>query len=173
MAILDRVKERIETDLSDAELTALIAEATDEILSRFGPSSSGTITVLMEGERLFLIPNRPVASVTTVTEKDGDTDTVLAATDWRLWDRGRSVQRLSTGPNARTLWGPVVELVYTPEAEDTLRDEVTIKLVQLAVEFRGLKSEKVGDFSATYEDYSKARADVMNILMPRRGLAMA
>jgi hypothetical protein len=44
MALLDRVRERTGSDLSDAELTAMIAGITAELDARFGPAGAAVQT---------------------------------------------------------------------------------------------------------------------------------
>lgn len=177
MAILDRVKERIETDLTDAELTAMIDEIVAEIEGRLGVV--GSITVFLDGDReldgdrRFISLVRPATGTIVVTEIDGTDETVLAADDFRTLHGGRTLERLDDGTNGREFWERLVKAVYTPVSDQKERDEVVIQLVQLGIEHRGLKAEKAGDYSATFADYAMERNKLIDRLAPRRGMLMA
>lgn len=194
-ALLDRVKARVESDLSDAELQALITEAQDAIADRYGPAAgAGAITVTIDGGTRTLDLVRPAAAITSVTEHLGsvadaalddwageiyeDTQTVLAAGDYRIRNGGRTLERIFTGPNARARWGTRIDIVYTPVSDQTRRDEVTIKLVALAVEYEGVVDRRVGDTMTTHAVrgggggtiYQDEREQLLGSLAPRGGL---
>lgn len=188
MALLDRIKLRVPTDLPDSELTAMIDAITTELDARFG--AAGAITVelgdpLTPGDRLFptLRVIRPIdtAQPITVTEIDpGNTglashETVLDAADFRVLHGGRTLQRLTGGPNARTHWAPLVRVAYTPVGLAAARDEVTIKLVALDLSYRGaLRSERAGDYQITLSgDMTADREAILQTLEDRRGMVMA
>lgn len=185
--LLDRVKARVDTDLADPELQLLIDEALQEIEDRYGPPSdpNAPITVQLEGRRNTLSLARPIdtAEPVVVTEYitylwdflGSEETTVLDADDYRVWHSGRTLERLRTGTNPRWLWGSRVEVEYTPKNDGNQRQEVTIKLVELAVTHQGgLRSIKVGDYSKTWagdeQGYQRERASLLNSLAPRSGL---
>ena len=178
MALLDRVKLRIETDLTDAELQSMIDEIVAEIDARFGVV--GAITVFLDGDRAldgdrkFLALNRPDSGATiTITEIDGTDETLLVADDFRILHGGRTLERLIDGTNGRDFWERLVKVVYTPVSDQKERDEVVIQMVQLGIEHRGLKSEKDGDYSAGFADYPAEREKIIGRLTPMRGVMMA
>lgn len=179
MALLDRVKERIETDLTDAELQSMIDGITAEIELRFGVNAA--IAVTLNGNTEFITLARPMdtgeASTLTEVETRGHglaaSQTVLAADDYRVHHGGRTLQRLRDGTNGREVWAPEVQIDYTPVTDAAQRQDATIRLVQLDVQNRGLASEKVGDWQATFQDLSVEREKILTSLSPRAGLVMA
>lgn len=188
MTLIDRVKERTGTDLSDTELQAMIDAIVTTIEARHGPA--GPITVELGDPR---DPNsryrrtlrlaRPIdtAEAVEVIERDpSDTvdasaETTLAADDYRIMHGGRTLQRLVGGTNGRQYWAPLVEITYTPKGDAAARDEVVIKLMQLDMSYRGtLKSERAGDYSFTLDgDIETAREKILASLDQRQGFPMA
>lgn len=179
MALLDRVKERIETDLSDAELQLIIDGITEEIENRFGPNAEITIHIgehrELEGDRVYLSLARPVDVLPpfTVVEIDRSAETALTVDDFRVRDGGRTLGRLDDGPNPRRFWQRLVRVTYTPISDAKKREDVTIRVVQLEVQYRGLTSEKAGDWQAAYPDVAADREKAILSLAPRPGLTMA
>lgn len=189
MALIDRVKERAPSDISDSELQAMIDTISAELDARLGPV--GPITVDLGDpsdphSRLdrTLRVNRPIdtAQAVTITERDpgnsGDAsaEIVLDPTDYRILHGGRTLQRLTTGPNGRTHWAPLIELTYTPVGiGEAIRDEATIKLMQIDLSYRGaLKSERAGDYQFTLSGDPIADRDaILNSLAPTSGMVMA
>lgn len=178
MTILSRTKERTETDLTDAELTSMINEITAEIEARYGENAA--ITVFLDGDRdlagdrKFLPLVRPDGGGTiTITEIDGTTETTMAANDFRIIHGGRTLERLADGDNGASVWERLVKVVYTPVDDGKQREEVIIQMVQLGIEYRGLKSEKAGDYTATFIDYTVEREKLIGSLTPWRGGLMA
>lgn len=162
MALIDRVKERTGTDLSDTELEAMIAGITAEIEARYGALGETEVTLGDPAEterwqRSITLP-RPLdaAQPVTIVEIDpnnsgaaGD-ELELTASDYRVLHGGRTLQRLTGGPNGRTYWAPMVRVTFTPQGDQAARDEVTIKLMALDLSYRGgLKSERAGDYQFT------------------------
>lgn len=182
MALIDRVKERVETDLTDAELASIIAEAQAEIRQRWGPDadSASPITVTTPGGDHALNLYRPldaeeaiVVAETVSGGVSGETTTTLAADDYRVWYGGRALERLAGGTNSRSRWGDRVAVTYTPVDDTPQREEVVIKLVQLAVEYEGLDRRSVGDTTADHLDYPAEREKLIASLSPRKGLLIA
>lgn len=183
MALIDRVKERIEHQLFDPELQRLIDEANQEIIDRWGPAAdpANPITAQLDGgdARIFLARPIDPAHPVTVTEFvssapwGGETSTVLSANDWRSWHGGRTLQRLGSGANPRTRWGERVTVQYTPQNDGNQRQETIIKLVQLAVEYEGVDESTVGDLRLKRGDYIAKRERLIAQLAPRRGLLLA
>lgn len=173
MALIDRLKERFESDMSDAELQRIIDEANAEVIRRFGAHSDAenpvTETIVVESPGYHLYPGRPVSSVSTVTEYTGssvgdETETALSADDYRLLYAGRALRRLTSGTNPRSHWGHRVDLEYVPENDGNQRQEVILKLAMLALQYRALRQEKAGDYSATYAEYQAERDSILSEL---------
>lgn len=188
MALLDRVKERTGSDLSDSELQAMIDAITEELAARFGPDGAITITRgdLSDPDSRFnrsLRVHRPIdtGETITITETDpgnsGDAsaDTVLSADDYAVVHGGRTLLRLPTGTNGRTYWAPLVTIAYTPIGETAAREEATINLMQLDLSYRGgLKSERAGDYSFTLSgDQMADREAIFATLAQRQGMVMS
>lgn len=188
MALLDRVRERTGSDLSDTELTAMIAGITAELDARFGPAGAAVQTFgdLENPEDPALTTlrlTRPLDAGQAVTireERPGNAGTAalvttLQAGDYRVLHGGRTLQRLTGGPNGQRYWAPFVSVTYTPIGEAAARDEAVIKLAQLDLTWRGgLKMERAGDYHFTLADnFADEREAIMNQLAQRRGLVMA
>lgn len=185
MALLDRLKERIETDLSDTELRAMIDAVTEEIDSRFGANGERTVWLGddrgVAGDRKFVTLRRRIdtAQAITIVELDppdsGDAsaETTLAADDYRVLHGGRTIERLSGGTNGRTHWAPLVKVTYTPVSDAKRREEVIIQVVQLEIRARGVSSERAGDWQANYPELARAREELIAPLASRRGMVMA
>lgn len=185
MALLDRVKERIETDLSDAELQAMIDAVTTELDARFG--ANGQVTQVKEGDQdlptqgKLLTLWRPLDEDQPVTvkeiERDGS-ETTLQADDFKVLHGGRTLLRLDTGTNPRSEWPRTVSLTFTPHGDSMRREEVIINVVQLDITYRGLdKQERAGDYSragsVTSDAYTREREALILALAPRQGLQVA
>lgn len=187
-ALLDRVKLRVPTDLPDSELLDMIGNIELELDGRFGVAGAVTAELgdpLSPADRLVatlrLLRPADTGQAITVTEIDpGNTglashETVLAPADFRVLHGGRTLQRLTGGPNARTYWAPLVRVSYTPVGLAAARDEVTIKLIHLDLSYRGaLRSEKAGDYAFTLSgDMAADREAILKTLQDRGGMVMA
>jgi hypothetical protein len=189
MTLLDRVKERVSTDLTDPELQRIIDAANQEIIDRYGPHPDSTqpITVTQRGLVRMLDVTRPIDTGQTIviTEFVGsgwtvEESTVMASNDYRVWYRGRTLERLATGTTPRVRWGHRVVLTYTPQNDGDQRQEVIIQLTSLAISQRGggagsIRSLQVGDVKTEWADsaYQKQREALLSSLAPRKGLLMA
>lgn len=192
MSLLDRVKERASPDMSDGELTTMIAAITGEIDAQLGPV--GQITKELgdptdphtsHARTLRLQPPALAGAAITITERDpgnsGDATsaTILQAADYRILHDGRTLQRLNTGPNARDYWAPLVTVAYTPAgAPQVARDDAVIKIMMLDLSYRGLiKSERAGDYqwqgSVASDSYTAERAAIIASLQQRSGMVLA
>lgn len=188
MPLLDRVKERTGSDLSDGELQAMIDGITAELAARLGPVGPITVelgdpTDPISAQKRTLRLARPAdtAEDLAVTElepgNDGqaENEITLDAADYRVIHGGRTLQRLTGGPNGRNYWAPLVRVTYTPIADQAARDEATIKLVHLDLSYRGgLKSERAGDYQFTLgNDPASEREAILASLAPKSGMVMA
>jgi hypothetical protein len=188
MALLDRVKLRVPSDLPDGELTAMIDAITAELDARFGAAGAieetlGDLADPSSRRMVTLRLTRPAdtTQAMTVTEidpgntgKDAD-ELVLDPTDYAVLHGGRTLLRRTGGPNARTHWAPLVRVAYTPVGLAAARDEVTIKLIALDLSYRGaLRSERAGDYQFTLSgDMAADREAILQTLDDRRGMVMA
>jgi hypothetical protein len=179
MALLDRVKERIETDLSDTELQSMIDEVTAEIERRFGAAAAitvhrggGTATIRLV-RKLDTAEAVAVVEIEPANTGDAANRTALSADDYRVLHGGLTLERLIDGTNGRIFWAPLVEVTYTPVARAMQRDEIVIEVVQLQVQDRGLTSERAGDWSATSRDTQAARERLIASLAPGGGMVLA
>jgi hypothetical protein len=188
MALLDRVKERTGSDLSDSELTSMITAITEELDARFGAAGETTVELGDPTDpssrflrSLRLVRPADTGETITITERDpGNTgnatdETTLAADDFRVLNGGRTLQRLNGGTNPRDFWAPLVSVTYTPTGQAAQREEVVIKLIQLDLSYRGgLRSEKAGDYAFTLSgDQMADREAILQTLEDRRGMVMS
>jgi hypothetical protein len=184
MAILDRIKKRVETDLDDSELQLLIDEANQDIISKLGPHANpgAPIEVLVEGWRKKIVLSRQIDVTEDIEITEyitgggwGEESYVLATDDYRIWPSGYIIERLATGSYARWSWGDRVKFVYVPVNDGDQREEVIIKLVILSIEYEpapGLRSKTLGDVTTSSADYQAERDKLIASLVPRGGLMM-
>jgi hypothetical protein len=187
-ALLDRLRLRVDTDLPDGELLSMIDAIALELDQRFGAGGAVAVDLgdpLDPTSRLnaTLRLTRPAdtALPIVITEIDpGNTgnpahETALDPADFRVLHGGRTLQRLTGGPNARAHWAPLVRAQYTPVGLSATRQEVTIKLIQLDLSYRGaLRSERAGDYQFTLSgDITADREMILKTLEDRRGMVFA
>jgi hypothetical protein len=192
MALLDRVKERTGTDLSDSEVQDVIDAIASELSARLGPVGPVTKELGDLGDphsrRLQSLRVTPPidmaaggADVTIVELDPGNSgdpaaEVILMAGDYRILHDGRTIQRLISGPNGRTYWAPMVRITYTPAgAGQPARDEALIKIAMIDLSYRGgMKSERAGDYSITLSgDPIADREAVIDALIPKGGFLLA
>lgn len=188
MSLLARVKLRVPTDLPDGELTAMIDAITAELDARFGAAGAVTVELgdpLDPASRpamtLRLVRAADTTQPITITEIDpGNTgnpahETALDPADFAWLHAGRTLLRLTGGPNPRQHWAPRVRVTYTPVGLAAARAEVTIKLIALDLSYRGaLRSERAGDYQFTLSgDMAADREAILQTLEDRRGMVMA
>lgn len=160
--LLDRLKLRFETDLADNELQRIIDEGAAEIARLYGPdpdAGAPVVEVIPAGDTLIFL-SRPAATITSVviTDSAGTETTLVADTDFRTWYGGRVIERVGG-----LYWAPST-VTYVPLDDTSQRQEVVIKLAILTLEYRALKSERAGDYSATFADYTEERAKILGSL---------
>jgi len=169
------LRENIETDLPDAALTRLLAEAVLDVESRFGDDSAQT--VVLDGGGRYLRLLRPAASVSAIVEKALDRSVLatLDATDYEVRHGGRLIERLEGGNNSRGEgWADIVSVTYTPHAEEAIRNGVLIDLVKAAISYEGLiKNQVVGDYDSegdlAPDTYTRERENILRRLSNHRG----
>jgi hypothetical protein len=199
MSLLDRIKTRTGSDLPDSELQAMIDAIMAEVAVRLGPLGvgSGGVTTVELGDpvdpdsranrTLRLALPIDVARSVTVTELDpGNSgaalcERLLDPADYRVMHGGRTLQRLTGGPNGAACWAPLVRVAYTPLGADSAAaaaEEAAIKLVTLDLSYRGMiKSEKAGDYqwqaSLASDSYAVERENILAALVAPAGLVLA
>ena len=179
--MLARFKARFETDLADPELQDVLNQVNEEILNKWGAHSAAgsPITVQLVGFDLAIFVHRPIAVITSVTEVVGTTSTVLAANDYRLWFDGRALSRLNDGTNPAVRWGDRVTIVYVPEDDNNQRQEVILKVAMLDLQYRGVRTESIGDYQASYGGFTNAssfsaeRNRLINSLRPKGRMGLS
>lgn len=192
MSLLDRIKERASPDMSDDELETMANAISAEIDARLGPV--GPVTVELGDptdpdtrylRTLRLARPAMAGQPVTISERDPGNSgnaadaTLLQAADFRILHEGRTLQRLSTGPNPRDYWAPLVSVTYTPAGTpQAARDEAVIRLMILDLSYRGIiKSERAGDYqwqgSVSADSYSNEREAIFAGLQQRSGMVMA
>ena len=159
----EEVQQHLGSNSTDTdELQRLIDDADAEVVRRCGPHSiDGPVTEVHPGGSFRLFPHRAVKEIAKVTETDGNVSVVLSDDDYRSWYGGRMLQRLADGSHPRSCWGQRVEIEYTPVDTDPQRRMAIIRLVQLGLQYSGLKSESVGPYSAQSLDYAKEREAIL------------
>lgn len=173
MAILDRLRERSESDLTDTELTAIIDDVQGEITRRFG--AVGSQSVELRGGSRILDMARPIDTAETLTIVEhtdypaGTTTVTLATSDYDVKNGGLTLERLRSGANYADRWAPKVTVTYTPVDDTDARDEVTIKVCLLTIQYDATSSTRVGDTSAQNLDHATERERLIASLAPRKG----
>lgn len=163
------VREHVDTDLLDPAIQRLLDDADGEILKRYGPHA-GAVTEVIDGRSGVISVSRRISAITSVTEREGTTDTVLAANDYETW-YGKVLARLTTGTNPSDEWAGRVTVIYTPEDEAAMRRRVELDLVKLAIEYDAIRSESAGDYARTLPEYQQERDAILANLQPALGVA--
>lgn len=156
-----------ETPLTDEALQLRIDAIEAEITAKYGDVSALVQTVT-GGER-YLFPARPVASVTSITERVGDVTTTLAADDYEIQDGGRSLLRIGSGTTPRSRWGTTLVLTAVTADSTAIRKGVIIDLLDLDLRPQGLASKDIGEWSESYVTGSQnaTRETTRNEIMGR------
>lgn len=140
----------VESDRTDAELTALIAREEAMLVRKLGAHGDGVtaVTEVLEGHGGDLFLPRSVVSVTSV---NGATGGYTA-----LPRQGRIYGT----------WYGLVTVVYVPADDRDERRAALIDLVRLAVSRTAMKAESVaGEYSYQAPDWQAARAEIYRRLM--------
>src|SRR3546814_8664098 len=159
----------------------MIDAIVGELDARLGPVGPVTVELGDPDEppsrfhlTLRVLPPIDAAAELTIVELEPGNSGAEAAertlepSDDRLLHDGRTIQRLTGGPNGRGHWAPLVRLTYTAQgASQAQRDEAVIKLMMVDLSYRGgLKSERAGDYSITLSgDRSEEHTSELQSLM--------
>ena len=172
---VERLREFIDTDELDPALQTYLDSEEAEIIRLHGPHATASET--LAGGRRNLLLSRPANSVTTVSEilieLYGSRTVALVADDWRFSFSSRSLERLTSGTNPRLYWGARVEVAYVPESDNEQRTLGLVNLCKLAIEYRGVASERFGDVSRNMGDYTSERMKLLRSINPRVGFRFA
>lgn len=173
MALLTvtQFKEHVETDLATAALQRFLDESEAIIIKLFGANTAAITEWFEDTNGRFIFPSRPVSSITSIVETVGTTDTTLSSDDSEIQGDGRRIRRLIDGTNGQTIWADTVKLIYVPVDDTDERKIVQLDLVKLEIQFKGLDSEKIGDWSGSVKDYEVQRREATRRLS--RGLSFA
>lgn len=114
--------------LGDDAVQRLLDDAEAAIVGFAG--AAGERTELIDGRVNRICLAARAASITSVTETHGLTDTVLAADDYRIRADGYVLERLTGGTHTRSYWDRLVTVVYTPADDAAQREACQIALVQ-------------------------------------------
>lgn len=147
MSILtvEQLREHVTTELGNDAVQRLLDAAEEAIVKRAG--AAGAVTERLGGGYRFLSLRTPAASISSVVETVGDTDTTLAVDDFRLYPAGMVLERLDDGTNQRSTWGSQVVVAYTPVDQDSTRQLVQIELVKMALNYApGTTEERIGEW---------------------------
>ena len=173
--LIDRIRERIETDLTDDELVRIAITAQQMIVARWGadPDALTPEVVYLEGHSRTLTMLRPIDITEDVTITECDT-VLTADDDYRIQHGGRTLVRLADGKvtNPHAIWGRDIKVEYVPKSDASSRTEATINLVQLAVTYEAVAVRNVGDVQTTHVRMVQEREQILNSLSPRPGLLM-
>ncbi len=165
---VSEIFEHVETDLSAEALDRLIDDAEQEIIAQYGAHDSQVEEISLTCNTSMLFPTRPVVSVTSIVEIVSGTETTLATDDYALRGGGWMIERLNTGTNLKASWARRVRVDYVPVDDSARRKRVIIDLVRLALQYNALKSEVIGDYESTSENYQDARLSLMSALSSRQ-----
>jgi hypothetical protein len=156
---VNQLRDFVETPLSDASLQIILDAAEWAIVNRAG--ATGARTEIASGGFRFIALARPAASISSVVETAGWSDSVgasditLAADDYLVGAGEMLIERLITGTNPRSVWGARVTTVYTPVDDDPIRAEVQIELCKLALNYTpGLAEETIGTWTERFTNNS-------------------
>lgn len=168
---VDQVRERVDTSLTDDDLTQLASDCEDAITDWAGPlviegypedAEQVTETVYARGTTLLRLKQK-IGSITTVTDTEGDTDTDLVEGNGDYRVRGEYLER---GNNR--WWGDRTTVVYVPADARYKRRLALVKLVQLELNYEpGVRSQQSGPWAERYSEYASEKQMILNeVFMP-------
>lgn len=145
-----QLRQHVSTGLDDDALQRLL-DANEEAIEKRAGSPAAFTEYHLDGGKPYLIPTRPVGTVTSIVENG----VTLDATDYRIRGDGYWLERLDTGTHPSTLWSHDIVMVYSITFDIAERIRVLIALCKQDIEHNpGKTSETVGDWSETYASNS-------------------
>jgi hypothetical protein len=173
---VDEFREHVTTSLGGDAIQRLLDDAEAQIDAFAGAVGSAVDLVTGGGSRI--VTTRPIASVTTVVERDGGSSPVsLATDDWELFGTFLLL-RSRHGTNDASYWRGPVRVTYTPVDDTDTRKIVQLELVRLEMTTNpGLASETVGAWTQTYSSIGsksvpEQRGDILSRLHQAAGFAV-
>lgn len=150
------LRDHVQTDLTDGAVQRLLDDADSEIIRRLGTAASQVD--LLPGGQKIIYAMRKASSITSIVEREAETDTTLAAGDYTLLGDGYRIERLVTGPNPFDVWRGLVTVTYATVSDLASRVRLEIDLVKLAVRYEALGESEVGDINLVHlPDYQAER----------------
>jgi hypothetical protein len=169
MLTIDDLREHVTSTLGDDALELHLNAAYEVIDDAIGSNSDVSELIYAGSGPLFMLSRRAKAIV-SISERD----VALDPLDYEL--RGRLLIRLDTGPHSDSRWRGWVDVTYTPEASEDLRDEAAIALVKLRLNYDpGVTSERIGDWTSTQSDgaaFIEERQTILDALAARTRLVI-
>lgn len=163
------LKEHVETDVGEDALQRLIEAAIGDIEDRYGALAEVTEEYDMTVDRWEIRRDRiwtrqRITSVTKLEEgftlKPTDLEELVLNDDFFIVFEGQAVERIDTHFRRR------VRIKYKPQVADSpQRDRVIIDLCKLMLQWNGLQTERVGDWSGTVGDYETHRRKILSTLV--------
>lgn len=168
-----QLREHIQSALTDDALQRLLDDSEAEIVRYAG--GSGGITELIDGGYQRLPLTRAAGAISSITETVGSTVYTLDNTDYRLRADGYVLERLSINANHPSFyWRGLVTVSYTAVDIDSIRTLVQLDLIRLQLDFNaGLVSQKIGDWSQTYQQgqtQENLRDEILSRLTPEASM---
>ena len=145
-----------DTDLGDDELQRILDAQIQSVDRSAGKASSETQNSRALGAGTISLL-RPATAVTEVLERrsrSSDEETLTDGDDYRLFGKYEVVRM-------GTCWGSEVTITYTPEVDQELRDEVTLELCHMDIEFKAQEETGAGDYDEMQKDHAKRRRQLL------------
>lgn len=139
---VEELRRVVSSDLSDSDLFDLITLEELELVRRFGAHGDGaaTVTEIRSGQGQELYLARPIASVTSITERRALNlaDVPVTTAEYILWPAQGRITRTNAA------WGPRVTVVYAPQDDRARRKQVIANLLRIGLAQSAYKSESIG-----------------------------
>lgn len=163
------LQERVETDLDDITLQRILDAAVKAVDRAAGKTTAET-EVKVAANSSWLTLNRRHTAIVTIKERrlHSDAQVTLATDDFREVGDYR-ILRLTDGTNAAGFWGVEVEIEYTPEVDQDVRDRVALDLAQVDIQFSAYAEEKSGNWSGK-ADWKKERGNLLRQIREGRSV---
>jgi hypothetical protein len=161
---VEEFRDFVTSTVDDEGIQLLLDAAEQAINARFGDLDAGYGTdEIVDGGQSYIFLRRRAASIDSIVERVGTTDTTLDVTDYRLRGDGVSILRLASGVNQRSWWGAPITVSYEPLDDLEERKRVQRALVMFDLNFvpGNATSETIGAWSETFSaanpNYSEGR----------------
>lgn len=155
--ILPDLKARVETDLDDETLERILDAAVKAVDRASGNATSQAETHEARGTPWIVLRRRSTGIDSIVERRRFSSDPVtLSANDYRKVGAYKLL-RVSDGDNPAVSWGDQVDVTYTPEVDQDIRDRVALDLAYVDIEFKVYSEEKSGDWSGKADWMARRR----------------